>query len=183
MNLLAHDITGVYLLKNDVFEDDRGVFSRLFCSRDLKPVLGARSIAQVNHSLTKKIGAIRGLHYQRRPFAEMKIVRCIRGRVIDVAVDLRKGSPSFMKWIAVELSPASGVALIIPEGCAHGFQVLEENSELLYMHTAYYTPECEGGIRFDDPAIDIRWPLPPADLSVRDLSHPLLDEMFEGLMV
>lgn len=183
MNLVKASIHGAWVIKSKVFQDDRGAFSRLFCSRELKAILGSRTIGQINHSMTRSVGAVRGLHYQNSPHAEMKIVRCLKGRVFDVAVDLRQGSPTFLKWNAVELTPENNLAYSIPEGCAHGFQVLEENSQLLYLHTAFYTPEAEGAVRFDDPRIDVHWPLPPTDLSARDLSHPFLNENFKGVVV
>lgn len=181
--IAVHDspIAGVKILESDAFSDARGAFTRLFCARELEPLLGARQVVQINHSRTKRVGAVRGLHFQRAPHAETKIVRCLRGRVLDVAVDLRRGSPTLLQWTSCELAPESRRALFIPEGFAHGFQVLEEDSELLYLHTAYYTPEAEGGVRFDDPRIAIRWPLPPVDLSHRDRSHPLLTPEFTGI--
>lgn len=181
MKILDTPIAGVWLAESSVHQDDRGAFSRLFCADEEKAILGRRNIVQINHSLTRTVGAVRGMHYQKPPHAEMKIVRCLRGRVLDIAVDLRKGSPTFRKWTATELTPASRLAFIIPEGCAHGFQVLEENSELLYLHTAFYAPAAEGAVRFDDPAIGIEWPMPPTDLSSRDLGHPYLDNGFEGI--
>lgn len=174
-------IEGVQIIENTAFQDERGAFSRLFCAQELAPVLGHRHIVQINQSLTCKVGAIRGMHYQRAPQAEMKIVRCLKGRVFDVAVDLRQGSPTFLQWIALELSPEKRNAFVIPEGCAHGFQVLEANSELLYLHTAYYTLACEGAIHFSDPKLGIQWPLLPTDLSTRDQNHPFLNEQFSGL--
>ena len=126
---------------------------------------------------------MRGLHYQNPPQAEMKIVRCLRGRVFDVAVDLRFGSPTFLHWTACELCPGGGRALAIPEGCAHGFQVLEPDTELLYLHTAFYTPAAEGAVRFDDPRVAVAWPLAPRDLSARDQNHPYLNEQFQGIVV
>ncbi len=183
MNLTETIIPRVLVIENATFQDSRGAFARLFCSRELQTVVGQRTIVQINHSMTHSVGAVRGLHYQNPPHAEMKIVRCLKGRVFDVAVDLRQGSPTFLKWIAVELTPENRVALVIPEGCAHGFQVLEEDSELLYLHTAFYTPEAEGAVRYDDPSIDINWPLAPIDLSVRDLNHPHLKEDFKGIVL
>jgi dTDP-4-dehydrorhamnose 3,5-epimerase len=176
-------IQGVHIIENTAFQDERGVFSRLFCTQELAPVLGQRRVMQINHSLTCTVGAIRGMHYQIAPHAEMKIVRCLKGRVIDVAVDLRRGSQTFLQWVAIELSPEKQNSFVIPEGCAHGFQVLEANSELLYLHTAYYTTACEGAIRFDDPRLGIKWPFPPADLSVRDKNHSFLDNKFSGLSI
>ncbi|MCK1534622.1 MULTISPECIES: dTDP-4-dehydrorhamnose 3,5-epimerase family protein [unclassified Bradyrhizobium] len=183
MKLTETPISGVWTAESGAFRDNRGAFSRLFCAEEEKVILGGRRIVQINHSLTRAVGAVRGMHFQKSPHAEMKIVRCLRGRVLDVAVDLRKGSPTFLKWTSVELAPENRLAFIIPEGCAHGFQVLEHSSELLYLHTAFYTPIAEGAVRFDDPAIGIDWPLPPTDLSARDLVHPRLDEEFEGISV
>lgn len=180
---LPTEIPGVYILESTALSDSRGAFSRLFCSRELRDVVGSRAIVQINHSMTHRVGAIRGLHYQLPPHAEMKIVRCLKGRVFDVAVDLRRGSPSFLRWTAVELTPESGRALVIPEGCAHGFQVLEADSELLYLHSEFYAPDAEGGVRFDDPRVGVQWPLEPTDLSGRDMGHPRIEASFEGLVL
>lgn len=165
------------------YTDSRGSFARLFCDDELRLVLNGRRIAQINHSLTRAKGAIRGMHYQKPPHAEMKMVQCIRGRVFDVVLDLRNGSDTFLKWISHELSPTTPSMLIIPEGCAHGFQTLEEEAEMLYFHTAIYVPESEGGVRYDDPLVAIDWPLPVSDLSERDRMHPLLTSDFTGLNV
>ncbi|HUP28824.1 MAG TPA: dTDP-4-dehydrorhamnose 3,5-epimerase [Usitatibacter sp.] len=174
-------IAGVKIVQSDAVQDERGAFSRLFCANEMETVIAGRKIVQINQSVTRRQGAIRGMHFQHAPHAEMKIVRCLRGRVLDVAVDLRRGSPTLLKWTACELSPAERLAFVIPEGCAHGFQVLEPDSELLYLHTAFYTRESEGGVRFDDPRVAIEWPLAPADLSQRDRSHPLLPPDFTGI--
>ncbi len=174
-------IAGLRLATSRLVSDARGEFARLFDRGWLSDVQGDRPIVQVNRSLTREVGVIRGLHFQHGPALEAKWVRCLHGRVIDIAVDLRRGSPTFLHHFAVELSPALGNALFIPEGCAHGFQVLEPDSELLYLHTAPYAPAHEGGVRFDDPLLAIPWPLPPAGLSPRDLAHPLLTPDFEGI--
>ena len=183
MKLVETSISGAWVVESDSIQDNRGGFSRLFCSGELQSIFGSRAIVQINHSKTRDVGAIRGLHYQKAPHAELKIVRCLKGRVFDVAVDLRQDSPTFLKWNAVELTPESNLAYLIPEGCAHGFQVLEENSQLLYLHTAFYTPESEVAVRFDDPRIAVNWPLPPTNVSAKDKSHPLLNEVFEGVMI
>lgn len=183
MNLVETSIPGVGVIESTVFQDNRGSFSRLFCSREVQALLGHRTIVQINHSITHSVGAVRGLHYQYPPHAEMKIVRCLKGHVYDVAVDLRQGSPTFLKWIAIELTPESRLAFVIPEGCAHGLQVLEEDSELLYLHTSFYTPGAEGAVRFDDPKIGVDWPLEPTDLSMRDLNHPYLEDNFKGIVL
>ncbi|MBC7490415.1 MAG: dTDP-4-dehydrorhamnose 3,5-epimerase [Glaciimonas sp.] len=183
MNLVKTNISGAWLIESTAFQDNRGAFSRLFCARELDGILGLRNIVQINQSMTRSVGAVRGLHYQQAPHAEMKIVRCLKGRVYDVVVDLRHESSTFLKWTAAELTPENRLALVIPEGCAHGFQVLEEDSELLYLHTAFYTPAAEGVVRFDDPKIGIDWPLAPSDLSARDLNQPHLKEDFKGLVL
>lgn len=183
MNLVETSIHGAWVVESKALQDNRGAFSRLFCSRELQPIIESRTIVQINHSMTHSVGAVRGLHFQYPPHAEMKIVRCLKGRVFDVAVDLRQGSPSFLNWAAVELTPESHLAFVIPEGCAHGFQVLDEDSELLYLHTAFYTPDAEGAVRFDDPRVGVNWPLAPTDLSARDLSHPYLKEDFKGIVL
>lgn len=180
MILSPTHIGGVWTIENFAFEDSRGRFARVFCAKELSRVIGSRAILQVNHSLSSKVGSVRGFHFQHPPHAEMKIIRCLKGRIFDVAVDLRRGSPTLLHWTAVELSADHGNAIVIPEGCAHGFQVLEPDSELLYIHTASYSPQNEGAILFDEPKVGVKWPLEPTDLSQRDLSHPLLADQFEG---
>ena len=181
MNLLATDIAGVMVARTKVLQDHRGAFARLFCEEELAPALGHRRIVQINQSRTTAIGAVRGLHFQYVPHAEMKMVRCLKGKVWDVAVDLRKKSPTFLHWHALELSAANAQMLIIPEGCAHGFQVLESDAELLYLHTANYAHNAEGGLRFDDPALGISWPLSVTEVSERDKAHSFIDSNFQGL--
>lgn len=183
MNVRETRIAGVVTVHTVHKADGRGSFGRLFCERELKSVLGTRRIVQINQSRTTAIGAVRGFHFQHPPHAEMKLVRCIRGRVWDVAVDIRAGSPTFLQWHAEELAAESGKMLVVPEGCAHGFQVLEADSELLYLHTAFYLPSSEGGLDCNDPALAIPWPLPVRDLSERDRSHPRLAPEFLGLSV
>ncbi len=163
------------------FTDARGVFGRLYCTAELTSIIGSRQIVQINHSSTAAVGAIRGMHFQHPPHAEMKLIRCLKGRIWDVAVDLRAGSPTFLRWHAEELTPNNACMMVIPEGCAHGFQVLEADSELFYLHTSSYNPASEGGLRHDDPRLGIDWPLPPVDISYRDLSHPLLNQDFPGI--
>ena len=166
------------VVETEPFTDHRGSFARLFCARELAQVIGDRTIVQVNHSCTATVGAVRGLHFQRPPYAEMKLVRCLKGRVWDLAVDLRTGSPTFLQWHAEELTPANTRMLVIPEGCAHGFQVLEASSELLYLHTAFHTPEAEDGIPYNDTLLAINWPLPVTDLSQRDARQEAISSNF-----
>jgi dTDP-4-dehydrorhamnose 3,5-epimerase len=181
MNLIDTTLDKIKIIEASTLQDERGEFSRIFCDSELHEVLCGKAIKQINRSVTHRVGAIRGLHFQKPPFAEIKIIRCVIGRVFDVVVDLRKGSPTFLQWFGTELSPANNYAHVIPEGCAHGFQVLEQSSELLYLHTAAYAPASEAAIRFDDPMIGITWPLAPTEISQRDTSHTYLDKAFEGI--
>lgn len=181
MTINETPIPGVVVVETTVREDHRGAFYRAYCDAELDVLLGKRRIRQVNVSRSSHVGAIRGMHFQRSPFAEMKLIRCMKGRVWDVAVDLRKASQTYLKWYAQELSAVNSLMLVVPEGCAHGFQVLEPDSELLYLHTAPYNHEAEGGVRYDDPAISVEWPLPITDVSSRDSSHTLIDENFGGI--
>ena len=174
MEITPTTIPGVLIAETRLQVDHRGVFARLYCESELAGIIGNRHIVQINHSRTAAVGAIRGMHFQHPPHAEMKLVRCLKGRVWDVAVDLRADSPTFLKWHAEELTPENARMLVIPHGCAHGFQVLEPESELLYLHTACYAPEAEGGVRHDDPQLGIAWPL-------RDRGHPLVGPDFSGL--
>jgi dTDP-4-dehydrorhamnose 3,5-epimerase len=183
MKLSSTSLHGLFVADAVAISDHRGAFSRLFCASALQDAVAPRHIVQINQSRTTAVGAVRGLHYQRPPHAEMKMVRCLRGRVWDVAVDLRAGSPTFLQWHAEELSADNKRMLIIPEGFAHGFQVLEPDSELLYLHTAFYTPAAEGGVAHDEPRLGIRWPLPVTDLSVRDRQHPPLAADFTGIVL
>ena len=168
-------IAGAVLVDSEPFSDHRGVFSRFFCSRELAPVLGNRQIVNVNFSRTTRKGSIRGLHYQRLPYQEMKLVRCLRGAVYDVIVDIRQDSPTFLSWYAEILSSINMKMLVVPEGFAHGFQTIEDDSELLYLSTAFYESGAEGGLRYNDPVLGIEWPLAIGDISEKDASHPMLD--------
>lgn len=169
-------INGVFALVGKPFVDGRGAFLNAFRSQEegFMASWGDRGIAQVNLSRSETVGTIRGLHLQAPPHSEAKLVRCLKGRVWDVAVDLRGDSATYGQWQAVELCPEQANALLIPEGCAHGFQVLEPGSELLYLHSSAWVPEAETGIRHDDPQLAIAWPLPVAELSERDRSLPFL---------
>ena len=172
-------IAGVLELLGQPFSDHRGAFLNAFRAQEpaFAQAWGTRAIAQVNLSRSEAVGTVRGLHLQASPHSEAKLVRCLRGRVWDVAVDLRRGSATFGRWHAVELWPGAANALLIPEGCAHGFQVLEPGSELLYLHSGTWVPEAETGVRCNDPQLAIPWPLPPTDLSERDLGLPLLESL------
>ncbi len=181
MQAIAADIAGVALVRTERRLDARGGFARWFCDTDLAPELAGTTIRQINHSFTKESGTVRGLHFQKAPYAEKKIIRCLAGEIFDVVVDLRRDSPTFLAWRGFTLSAGDDCAVLIPEGCAHGFQTLSDDVQLLYQHTAPYTPAAEGALRYDDPRIGIVWPLPPQHLSERDLSHPLLPADFKGI--
>jgi dTDP-4-dehydrorhamnose 3,5-epimerase len=181
MKLLHTEIQGLAIVELDSFSDHRGAFSRLYCEHELAVVIGDRHIAQINQSRTSAVGSVRGLHYQHPPHAEMKLVRCLKGRVWDVTVDLRAGSFTFLHWHAEELSPDNARMLVIPEGFAHGFQVLEADSEMLYLHTAPYIQTAEGGLLYNDPRLGITWPLPVRDLSDRDRRQLPITPDFRGI--
>jgi len=176
-------LDGVKLIEAVPQRDERGEFARIFCDSELEGILDGKAIKQINQSITRKVGTVRGMHFQNAPHAEIKIVRCLKGKVFDVAVDLRKNSPTFLNWFGIELSSKKNIALVIPEGFAHGFQVLEDSSELLYLHTAPYIASSEAAIRFNDPMVGIIWPITPTEVSQRDLSHVYLNSTFKGISV
>jgi dTDP-4-dehydrorhamnose 3,5-epimerase len=161
--------------------DNRGYLSRLFCVEELKEAGFQNSIVQINLTNTAKSGALRGMHFQLPPASEDKFVSCLRGSVFDVAVDLRSNSPTFLHWHGEILSANNMKSLFIPKGFAHGFQSLEDGCELLYLHTALYSPELEAGLNYADPALAISWPLPVTDISPRDLNHPHLPTDYNGI--
>lgn len=176
-------INGVFELLSQPFVDHRGLFLNAFRANEpaFQNSWGNQDVAQVNFSRTECVGAIRGLHLQAHPHGESKLVRCIKGRVWDVAVDLRRDSSTFGKWLAIELTPKLGNALLIPEGCAHGFQVLKSGSELLYLHSGPWIPEAEIGVRWDSPLLSISWPLKPTELSERDRSLPQFSDISSSI--
>lgn len=179
--ILATPITGLHALQRKPIGDSRGYLERLFCADELQALIPGRDIVQVNHTLTAGRGTVRGLHFQHPPHAEMKFVHCLRGEVFDVAVDLRRGSPTFLHWHAEVLGADNHRTFVIPEGFAHGFQALTDDCEMLYFHTAAYSREAEGGLNAEDPRLAIRWPLPVAGLSPRDAAQPPLDDDFQGI--
>jgi len=174
-------IDGLHVINRLPLADPRGYLERLFCITELGEFLGGKSINQINHTLTIMAGTVRGLHFQHPPNAEIKMVSCLRGEVYDVAVDLRAGSPTFLRFHGEILSEMNHKTLLIPEGFAHGFQTLTENCELVYFHTAAYAAESEGACNVFDPLIGIQWPLPVSFLSDRDKNHSMLNESFKGL--
>ncbi len=173
-------LAGSYIIGLEPFTDERGWFARYYCKDEFKQIGHTAEWVQMNHSVTREKGSLRGMHFQLHPHKEIKMVRCIAGIVFDVIVDLRKGSETFLQWFAAEISAENKKMMYIPAGFAHGFQCLSDDCELLYHHSEYYRPGAESGIRFNDPMISIAWPLPVSVLSERDNNHPYLDENFKG---
>jgi dTDP-4-dehydrorhamnose 3,5-epimerase len=174
-------LAGLLSIQRQRLGDARGHLSRLFCADELAAAGWQRPIAQINHTFTAARGTVRGLHYQRPPLAEMKLVSCLAGEVWDVAVDLRAGSPTFLHWHAEVLSAENGRALLIPEGFAHGFQALTDGVAMLYLHSTAYAPQAEAALQVHDPRLAIAWPLPVQGLSPRDAAHALLTDDFRGV--
>lgn len=180
-DILDAPLTGLQVIRRKPIGDGRGYLERLYCADELRALVPGRSIAQINHTYTASRGTLRGMHFQYPPHAEIKFVSCLRGEVFDVAVDLRRDSPTFLHWHAERLSADNHNTLVIPEGFAHGFQTLTDDCEMLYFHTAAYHSDAEGGLQARDPRLSIDWPLPVTELSPRDAAHPLLDESFQGV--
>jgi dTDP-4-dehydrorhamnose 3,5-epimerase len=174
-------LAGAYLIELQPFTDERGWFARYFDKKEFARIGHQGEWVQLNHSVSNTTGTLRGMHFQHPPYREVKLVRCVSGAVFDIIVDLREGSPTFLQTFAAELSAANRRMMYIPEGFAHGFQSLAPDSALLYHHSQYYTPEAEGGYRYDDPAFGIQWPLPVEVISERDQRHPYVDKNFKGI--
>lgn len=161
-----------YTIHLEKREDDRGFFARFFCINEFDKAGLDRNIVQINNSLSKDKGTLRGIHYQLSPKAETKIVRCISGALYDVIVDLRPQSPTFLKWFGATLSAENRTMMFVPKGFGHAFLTLEENTEALYLVTEFYSPENERGIRWNDTKIGIEWPIEPVIISDKDKTHP-----------
>ena len=172
MKMTKLPIQGAFAVELEPFGDERGFFSRLFCAREFQSKGLDEKIVQVNNSGSRYKGTLRGLHYQLPPFEETKLVRCIEGSIFDVVLDLRTDSSTFGKWHGEVLSQKNRRMLFVPRGCAHGFITLEDNSEIIYFVSAYYSKEQERGIRYNDPRFNIKWPMEPTVISERDRSHP-----------
>lgn len=181
--ILDTPLFGLQILQRKPISDSRGALERLFCSNELHTLVPGKSISQVNHTLTARTGTVRGMHFQHPPHAETKFVSCLRGEIFDVAVDIRHNSPSFLRWHAEVISASNHKTLVIPEGFAHGFQTLTDDCEILYFHTAPYQPEAEAGLNAQDPRLAIAWPLPLAELSLRDAAHSLISDVFTGVVL
>lgn len=174
-------LEGSFVVEQEAKADERGWFARYFCKNEFETIGHHKEWVQMNHTCTYEKGSVRGMHYQKPPNQEIKLVKCIAGAVLDVIIDLRKDSKTFLQWFGTVISAGNKHMLYIPEGFAHGFQCLEANSELIYLHSAFYVPSAESGIRFDDPLVGIEWPLPVTVVSDRDRQHVLLNENFGGI--
>lgn len=175
-------LKGSFVIDLNTLQDDRGWFMRTYSKDDFEKHIGfEKEWVQMNQSFTVKKGSIRGMHFQLKPFSEIKLVRCIAGEVFDVIIDLRINSPTFLKWFGINLSSENKKMVYIPEGFAHGFQTLSENAELVYQHSEYYKPEAEAGIKYNDQAVNIQWPLEVTEISERDKNHLLIDSTFKAL--
>ena len=165
-------VQGAYVIALDRREDERGFFARFWCEKELSEHGLVGRVAQINTGYSHKAGTLRGMHYQRPPHDEVKIVRCVRGAVYDVVVDLRPASPTYRQWAGVDLSGENGLLVYVPEGCAHGYLTLQDATELLYLTSKAYAPESATGVRYDDPAFGIVWPGVPQVMSKADRDWP-----------
>ena len=181
-DFIQTSLPDLMLVQRNAAEDYRGFLSRFYCIEAFSEAGMEKPIVQINQTLTCKKGAVRGLHFQRPPHAEIKFVSCVKGEILDVAVDIRRTSPTFLQWHGEILSAVNRKSLLIPEGYAHGFQALTEDCELIYLHTSAYHPDAEGALNVTDPALSIDWPLPVIDLSKRDQNHPFVTNIdFKGI--
>lgn len=182
-DFIATPLNGLKLVQRKAIEDHRGFISRFYCIDEFAEIGIQKPIAQINHTLTRKKGTVRGLHFQHPPYAETKVVSCLRGEIFDVAVDIRSGSPTFLQWHGEILSAENRRSMLIPEGFAHGFQALTQDCELIYLHTAAYQPEAEGALNAADTRLSITWPLLIDDLSERDRNHPFISQEYQGIIL
>ncbi len=179
MQVTKTDLEGVLILEPKVFGDARGWFMETWSARKMEAAGLNFNFLQDNQSYSAQKGTLRGLHYQTAPFAQTKLVRCTRGKLLDVAIDIREGSETFAKWVAVELTAENKKQLLIPRGFAHGFLTLTDDVEIQYKADNFYAPNCDGNIRWDDPEIKIDWPFAPTILADKDAKAPTLRERLE----
>ena len=183
MEFISTDMEGLYTIRLKKLEDERGSFARTFCKNEFKQIGFDKEFVQFNHSFNKYRGTVRGMHFQHAPYSETKLIRCIQGAVYDVAVDLREGSPTFLQHLGFELSATNMISILIPEGFAHGFQTLEDNTALIYHHTAFYTADADDGLRYNDPSLKITWRLPVINVSEKDMNYKAIDQNFKGIKI
>lgn len=174
-------LTGSFTIDVQPFQDSRGFFTRTFCEREFTEHHLVQHFVQANHSGTNGMGVVRGMHFQHSPHCEVKLVKCVAGAIYDVIVDVRQGSPTFLKWFGAKLSAENKTMMYVPAGFAHGFQSLSEYSEIVYLVSSFYSKESEGGVRYNDPAVDIQWPLPVSLVSEKDQNIPLINSSFGGV--
>lgn len=172
MIFIETELEGAYLIELELLEDERGFFARSFCRREFEARGLNPNVVQSSISFNKKKGTLRGMHYQTSPWEEIKVVRCLRGGIYDVIIDLRRQSKTYRRWVALELTADNRRMIYVPEGCAHGFQTLDESSEVFYQMSTSYHPESARGVRWDDPAFAINWPIGSPILSDRDRAYP-----------
>lgn len=165
-------LADAYIIDIEQRQDERGFFARAWCQQEFEDHGLVSRVVQANISYNKRAGTLRGMHYQKTPYAETKLVRCVRGAIYDVIIDLRPDSPTYMQWLGVELTPENYRMLYVPEGFAHGFQTLADNTEVTYQVSQFYTPGAEGGLRYDDPAFKIEWPVAVQVISEKDRTWP-----------
>lgn len=181
MNFIETPFDGLYVIHHNILFDDRGSFTRTFCKEEFSSIGFDKEFVQFNHSFNLQKGTLRGMHYQKNPFSETKLISCVQGSVYDVALDLRKKSSTYLQYFSVELNEKNMFSIFIPEGFAHGFQTLEDHTALIYHHTEYYTPKADAGVRYDDQAIKIDWPLDVKNLSEKDKNYLLINDHFQGI--
>ena len=174
-------IDGLHVIERKSVGDSRGFLERMYCQDAIGQLLQGKHVRQINRTLTRQKGTVRGLHFQNPPYAETKIVTCLKGQVWDVAVDLRRGSSTFLEHHAVLLTEDNHRSFLMPEGFAHGFQALTDDCEMLYFHTTDYNVEFEGALNAIDPSLSIPWPEPIVERSDRDVNHPMLAANFLGV--
>ena len=172
MKFIETTLRGAYVIEIDPRQDERGMFTRAFCRKEFRERGLEADVAQCNISYNLRKGTLRGMHYQLPPHAEVKMVRCTRGRIYDVIIDIRRGSPTYLKWFGIELNSINRRMLYVPQGFAHGYQTLDDDSEVFYMVSQFYCPESERGIRWNDPLFQITWPVASPGMSPKDASHP-----------
>jgi len=174
-------LAGAFTVELERRGDERGFFARFFCEREFAAANCETRFVQINNSLSAKKGTLRGLHYQLAPSAEVKVIRCLRGALFDVIVDLRPNSPTFGKSFGAELTAENRLMLYVPRGFAHGLLTLEDDTEALYLVSEYYAPESERGLRWNDPKFEIDWPLVPVEISAKDAAWPDFNPQFHGI--
>lgn len=181
MKFIESNLKGLYVIETNSIEDKRGHFFRAYCKKEFSSIGFQKEIVQINQSFNKKKATFRGFHYQKPPFKEVKIIRCIAGKVLDIVIDIRKDSKTFLENFQIELSQDNKKMIYIPEGFAHGFITLEENSQLLYYHSEYYRPNFESGLRYNDLKLNIEFPVKIESVSERDVNLPLISKDFKGI--